>query len=604
MKNIAKNILLFFISFLWMIVSNANNNLPSNINRVVEDYYANDGKRLNLMSGIQKNISKEYPLTKNLQSILDKLWNTAKKIQKVSKDIPPLVLILLEKPKGNAFVKAVPRCFNIELASESKVIYPQAGAVVINSEGFLEMTSADQKCETISYESLLRSIFGKVNSKIREGWNTSNVNCQVYLENGVLNARKECFDREDYQYSSDIVSFNQFYLYSTSNLIHFSIDLLLKLNPKQIVAIMAHELGHYIYAHTSSFGKKNKIFAYESDQKRTLGKIPMRGTNDQQKVIDNAIKVGEFPRFHPAFLKAKYHPFLSVAYDEILATIRKKNKPPYRIEFLEFYLDEEEITGQFVCGKGSQCDIVCSEVGEKIGSDFWFTNLLVNIDTLSEISPDLLTRYLKKEDLILECVNSIDNYKNYAQSSSVNIRSNHDYIMDIIDTSGMWLERDQSEKMSLVDIFRVLSLQARKSENTFINYLSSGLQIYTPEQEADEFAARLITKMGIEGKYLVDLLLNFKKWRYEENSKLLQPYGLKMLPFLGDFDFQICKILRENGWKDRNGKKIKIPAHKTDDDHLPGCFRVYSADKYQERLRVEKNEIRNLIDELEILLLN
>lgn len=100
-------------------------------------------------------------------------------------------------------------------------------------------------------------------------------------------------------------------------------------------------------------------------------------------------------------------------------------------------------------------------------------------------------------------------------------------------------------------------------ENTLM--AERGLGFYTTEQEADELSLELLTKVGIPpGVAIDDMLFHLK------GADL---YGGEAP---GAMRWAECSTLREQGFKDANGKIVSVPVGDPSNAHHNLCFRIFN----------------------------
>lgn len=99
------------------------------------------------------------------------------------------------------------------------------------------------------------------------------------------------------------------------------------------------------------------------------------------------------------------------------------------------------------------------------------------------------------------------------------------------------------------------------------------LGFYTDEQEADELALELLSKVGISGEIAMDKIF-----------VMLKEFGTSGDDALGHDE---CSKLREAGWKGADGKVASVPVGDPSNAHHSLCFRAFNvaqeieAHKYQ-----------------------
>jgi hypothetical protein len=91
------------------------------------------------------------------------------------------------------------------------------------------------------------------------------------------------------------------------------------------------------------------------------------------------------------------------------------------------------------------------------------------------------------------------------------------------------------------------------------------LGFYTIEQEADEIALELMSKVGVPPGVAIDKVLNMLKASGE--------YGGEGEGAIG---WTECAMLREHGWKDAEGKPVSVPVGDPSNAHHNLCFRAFN----------------------------
>ncbi|HVH43611.1 MAG TPA: M48 family metalloprotease [Labilithrix sp.] len=98
-----------------------------------------------------------------------------------------------------------------------------------------------------------------------------------------------------------------------------------------------------------------------------------------------------------------------------------------------------------------------------------------------------------------------------------------------------------------------------KDENKLM--AERGLGFYTTEQEADEIALELISKVGVPPGAAVDKVLIMLKGREGGDEGL---------------DWPTCSTLREQSFKDERGSTVSVPVGDPSNAHHNLCFRVFN----------------------------
>jgi Zn-dependent protease with chaperone function len=101
------------------------------------------------------------------------------------------------------------------------------------------------------------------------------------------------------------------------------------------------------------------------------------------------------------------------------------------------------------------------------------------------------------------------------------------------------------------------SLAAWDDENALMR--DNALGFYTTEQEADEIALEVMSKIGVPPGVAIDKVLN-----------MLKNFGG------GGIGWAECSMLRDHGWKDADGKTVSVPVGDPSDAHHNLCFRAFN----------------------------
>lgn len=91
---------------------------------------------------------------------------------------------------------------------------------------------------------------------------------------------------------------------------------------------------------------------------------------------------------------------------------------------------------------------------------------------------------------------------------------------------------------------------------------TKNLGFYTHEQEADELALELMSKVGVPPGVAIDKVLNMLK-----NASESDPNAVKWAD---------CAMLREHGWRDADGTPVSVPVGDPSRAHHNLCFRAFN----------------------------
>jgi Zn-dependent protease with chaperone function len=92
------------------------------------------------------------------------------------------------------------------------------------------------------------------------------------------------------------------------------------------------------------------------------------------------------------------------------------------------------------------------------------------------------------------------------------------------------------------------------------------LGFYTTEQEADEIALEILANIGLPPNIALEVDLEALKW--EEESSLP--------PLPGEIPYAECMMLRDQAFRDADGKVVSVPVGDPNNAHHNSCFRVFN----------------------------
>lgn len=330
---------------------------------------------------------------------------------------------------------------------------------------------------------------------------------------------------------------------STSPFVHATTPLIANLDEKSVVLVLAHELAHYYRAHASPLTEPHYGFWYAKDPATPARPVPASDAAALQSAYEE-VDAAPKPLGGPG-LTTKYHARLRGFALEIGAALDKRTEP--------------------AC-----VDAHAATAGEWVHDFLW--NPLP--------APDSRTKYVDYEAKLASCALSI----------AVGAPANGDPIATLTKLQANVALRlpgvTAPQSASTLDAFltqldtNVRALDARIADlDARMRVQHIGL--YTQEQEADEIALDLVTKLGISADEALDA------WRsvmLALEASNIQRYGERSVRdeqrATGEPTAAQCNALSQAGFTQTAPDGTKVPVFVTmgalADPHHANCYRLFN----------------------------
>lgn len=418
-----------------------------------------------------------------------------------------------------AWSAGFPVCFKIP----SRVATAGENATKIRGMIHLEADTYYERAPNFINPTPVNCIESKANIDEFIAWfNSFNGDCRLFNEGGTVVIRGDSCKQK---FGEGISEASGIEYYAVSNHIYFTSQMIaIGEGEAGIVATLAHELGHYYRTHTiqTLLGQRYEYW-YQQEVPPRAGK-PLKLANSDE-YSSTLKKLLPYPM--PIVERRK---FAYILRDFLVSRIKGPLKE--------------------ICGEACSCNAALKMVNEPWSYDFLGMNY--------SVSKESQKKYLAYEDELIRC------------SRDLEITNRDSWTEAYKDT---FAEKFISEFPSSNNLFSILETLNEKAMEVDREYRDFELQLihgrigfYTSEQEADDFAAEYVAKIGLD-----PLQANLEKYRhyradpdYSEDDFLARNGGLT---------FERCLALREGEWSH------VVPMGSLTDIHHGGCYRLFNMDQ-------------------------
>jgi hypothetical protein len=359
----------------------------------------------------------------------------------------------------------------------------------------------------------------------------------------------------------------QLVLLRTADWVNVYAGLITEMSEREVVGVIAHELGHYYRSHVNARGDFYNFF-YKAAQEVA----PSR-----PKPVSSMEPVGN------AALKGS----------SLVASMERfKRVPRQKFHSALFMVAGEIATG--VCENDSDCSKSCRQLTKMTDTDeFKQATLLF---PLRELNADGLKLYAEFETLASQCLADIPvegsaRGGNEGMTWSAFLRkvgnpSWPGWVTDDVDVRmalTKWLraivkrlpEKAPKGSKDVASLVRGVSTYLWDEEMVAIKAIQEAydqrLGFYTDEQEADEIGAEWMAEIGLDPKAAVETYMRIGSWAEGE--------GKKASASLLETPAAICQELYENEWHDKDGKFHFVAIGDYLDSHHHTCYRAFNVDR-------------------------
>ncbi len=508
------------------------------------------------------------PLTVRVQTWIDRFdANLRSKHADQLAGVPKPKARIISNPSVNAFIAPVPVCHDVEIRFKGRSGDPVADQIFFDiGGGSFEMWPGDEiACMPAGHDQVAQD---EISAAIEEFNERAPKGCKVTLEKDgkqqYITPGKSCDTSEDME---KFGGSKQLVLLRTADWVNVYAGLITAMSEREVVGVIAHELGHYYRSHINASGSLYDLF-YRAEKDvpavRPKAVASMEGTG--KRALASSSLVASMERFKRV-PRQKIHSALFLAMGEM---------------------------ARDVCRLDKDCSKACSQLTKETDSDeFKQATLLF---PLRELNADGLKVYAKIEDLATQCLSDVP-LKSRSDAHGEDITWS-DFIYKVGEPSWPgWVEDDFDVRRALSrwlreivkrlpdkapkgakdvgSLFKTVSTYLWEEETDALKAIQQAyddrLGFYTNEQEADELGAEWLADIGLSPKAAVETYLRIGKWSEGEGSKP----SASLLETPADE----CQKLYENNWMDSAGKFKFVAIGNYIDPHHHTCYRAFNVDR-------------------------
>lgn len=456
-----------------------------------------------------------HRLTKRLQAWADQIDGIVRaKVEKEHGSFAapkPTVKVMQAVNTFNAWVTGAPACFGMPLTGGKAAGQEPRAVVMLATDG---MSAEPDFC--------LHPASWKDRDGFLTAWNASASPCKVKVASGKAEVACSKFNGND------------FGSYGASPYIHYSTDLLSVLDEKTALLILAHELGHYYHGHQSPLVGQKYGFWYDQDPNAPRTPVPAAEAKELEKVyraVVNAPKpVGTFASKY----NARTRKFLLRGVGDLLKTAGVKAVP------------ECAAASRLLAGGGLEGRMI--DVGA--------------------IDAPLAEQFTAYETKLAECAAKVTLAPSEDALTPGAPSMLFDDATNAADTD-LWELTIPAHATTFADLLEKLSKAADDVDVT-VKQLADRLAdnhvgLYTIEQEADEIALEIMTKLGVSPAETLQAWIRF-----------IGATDAKR----GTNEAAECQAMLDSGFQTRGagGKPspMLVSMGDLEDPHHGVCYRLYN----------------------------
>jgi len=465
-------------------------------------------------------------LTVRIQTWLDRLHAVVKRDVERSSGRPfaaprPIAKVLLSKATFNAWVSGVPACVGSPFGRPQAVT---GLAAYLDRDRVMPMVADGcvrapgwRKAEAVSF------------------WNEGRLACALSDDGDSVSARGSGCSVEA-QASDDVA------IAAASPFIQFTTDLVSELEEKSLVVVAAHELGHYYRGHATVRGHAKYGFWYERENGRKTLPVPASNAAELEAAYKEVVQEGRVlggPSFASRY-SARSRRFLLTGLAPLLAA-------------------------------RTESGFVCAAARDALGP---WTDAILQSEAPSE---EARAAYLAYESKLAACAPRLA-LKGDVTATSISAGSvlfaagaarpgpKAKISLRIGDTLGTFLDRFDAQAKELDG--KAARLMARLKANK--------IGLYTTEQEADELALELATKVGLTSAEVLAGWVDFMGAVDRVYARAYAPEDLAAWrASSGELDAPTCEALLLRDFT-KNGAPVTVGMGQLDEPHHASCYRLFN----------------------------
>lgn len=529
-------------------------------------------------------VADDHPVTERMQEWIDRVdSNLRKQHPSQMAGVPKPKARVIPNPSLNAFIAPIPVCYDIEVRVGDNSM-PTIDQIFFDiGEGSFDVWPADEiSCQPAGDS---KQAVSEVAEAIR-AFNELSSACKISLEKE--GDKKYLAPNDQCEGSRDLArvgASRQLVLLRSANWVNIYSGLISSMSEREVVGVIAHELGHYYRSHMNA-PRRLYDFFYKSGQEVAPERpkpVPAM-QNAGKRALAASKVIGTLQRYKPV-AGQKVHSAMFMALGQLALS---------------------------VCQNGAECPTSCETVRQLVDeSSFQQRTYLFPFRALNA---DGLKAYEEFEGSAMECLESVPVVKdatekgdgvtyddvlravlrprwpNWLGSDADLMRAVRKWMISVAMLLPETAPKKATDAASLV---KALSGLLRKEDRNSMDAIKSAFEMklghYTDEQEADEISVEWLSELGVDPKAAVETYLKIGRWMEQE--------GRRPSEALLEVDSVRCTELANNDWKDRDGKFTFIPLGDLSDTHHQTCYRAFNVDREirSHRYKVQGNGNRGLL---------
>ncbi len=320
-------------------------------------------------------------------------------------------------------------------------------------------------------------------------------------------------------------------VFSVSNYLHVSSDLIAASSEPAIVFVMAHELAHYYRAHSSEAALQNYDFWYETELSRKKMPVPSAIGNELQRMYQEVVDAPE--------------------------VVGRDVQGAYSPRFRKFLVK----TIATLLAERTEASFVCAAARDAVGP--WTRRMR------AKPSRPTITSYLAFEQKLAACAPRL---AMGAEGSATSLR------LSTILFAAMKAKLPpatfplRGTLADVLDAYDAKLVELDRKEAALLDKVRDNrIGLYTKEQEADNLALRLATSIGMSGEQVLDA------WR-----AFMTAMAASSDAYRGYYEAEVAKCedlyAREFTTTDASGARVPefVPLGFLSDPHHSECYRLFN----------------------------
>jgi hypothetical protein len=363
----------------------------------------------------------------------------------------------------------------------------------------------------------------------------------------------------------------------TAGLVNIISGIIPMLTEEEMIAVIAHELGHYYKVHVDHGIESTYDFFYTL-QKENAPYKP-RPEAELNEIGEKALKVTIPNQSYYKFDGQKIRSELYI--------------PSIKIAGL---LSTQECTDE----TNDSCNESCSVVITTVKSSDYMKNLRgFPFNSVSEEGREF---YSKLEQQIMSCLTKIkitEDDDDDDQNKAKSIASSALWDALRVDTLLAPLLAGATFAKTVLPTFKniakTIDLNVEKLKAPLREAVAANLGIYTDEQEADDLSNEWLSYIGIDPMAMATAQIKFALYK----DLMYKEAGIDPNSELGSLSVEKCIELYKNDWRDQAGENVIIPLGGYEDTHHSSCFRAFNVTQEVKAHQLERPSQRhpNLLSE-------